>query len=126
MRFLRCLYKVFFEFAGGLSYYFTKLATKVFHILVSALFGNFRYALIGKGQEISGFADAAADDVIHAGYAEFLLIEQLQVSHTDMKLSGHFRNVPGKLRSVGNLPAQHQKLIVVGGSGMVQHIASQL
>lgn len=98
----------------------------MFYILVAGLVGDLSDAVVGKGQKILCLPDSAVNHIIHAGDAEFLLVEQMEVSRAHMEPVCHFRHVPRKLGGVNDLPAQGQQVVIVGRGRMVQHIALEL
>lgn len=56
---------------------FAELPAEMFRIIVTALYGDFRYAMRCVFQKVPGFENPEMNDIVHTGNVKFLPVEKL-------------------------------------------------
>lgn len=82
------------EFSWRIAGYSFELPAEVFHVRISALVSDFGDTWGTMEQIFLGQPNPAVDDIFHAGDAEGLFVNGLQIARADSERIRHFRNRP--------------------------------
>ena len=95
-----------------------KLPAEMLHIPIAAELRGFGDRFLGVQELVAGQADPGPDAVVHAGEAEGLPVDGLQISFGKMEHFCHPGHAPGKLGAVIDGFAQREQILEAGrGSG---------
>lgn len=117
--------QLFSEYARCSACVFAELPAEMFYIPVPALFCDFCDALLRVGEKVFCLAEPEINNVIHTGISKLSFVKQLQMTRANVQLLCHFVDGPRQLWIVGNLSAQREQFMTVGGGIVVQDFVVQ-